>query len=165
MAKGFRNVPDQFEPLRPNRFELIFPNDIELGNDKSWIVNMVDRPKMKINSVAIPYMNTEQKVAGRATFDDLTIEFIDLMGPSSAQLILEWHRLCYENPTGREGYAGSYKKDLRLIALDPSLVGVQEFIIKGAFINNIDFGKNDYSDDGVQKITVTLSIDWADNVY
>jgi hypothetical protein len=164
MAKGFRNVPNQFEPLRVNRFELIFPNDLALANT-SWMINMSDRPKMKVNSVAIPYMNTEQKVAGRATFEDLQLEFLDLQGPSSAQIILEWHRLCYENQTGRGGYAASYKKDLRLIALDPSLVGVQEFYIYGAFINNIDFGKNDYSSDDVQKISVTLSIDWADDIY
>jgi hypothetical protein len=165
MALGFRNVPNQYEPLRPNRFELKFPSqDIELHR-YTWIVNAMDRPKMKVNPVAIKYLNYEQKIAGHVTFEDLTIEFIDLQGPSSAQLILEWFRLCAENLTGRMGYASGYKKDLNLIALDPTLVGVQQFTLFGAFISNVDFGKNEYTSDDVQKITCTLSYDYAENNY
>jgi hypothetical protein len=164
MPQGFRNVPTQYEPLRPNRYELFFPKDIELST-YTWIVNAVDRPKMKVNSVPIKYLNYEQKVAGHVTFDDLTVELIDLQGPSSVQLILEWYRLCAENLTGRMGYASGYKKDLRLVALDPTLVGVQQFTIFGAFITNLDFGKNEYTSDEVQKITVTLSYDIAENNF
>jgi hypothetical protein len=165
LTSGFRNVPNQYEPLRPNRFEVRFPaQDIEL-HKYTWIVNAIDRPKMKVNSVPIKYLNYEQKVAGHVTFDDITLEFIDLQGPSSAQLLLEWYRLCAENLTGRMGYASGYKKDLQLIALDPTLVGVQQFTIFGAFISNIDFGKNEYTSDEVQKISVTLSYDLAENNY
>ena len=164
MPQGFRNVPTQYEPLRPNRFELFFPQDIEMSK-YTWIVNAVDRPKMKVNSVPIKYLNYEQKVAGHVTFDDLTVELIDLQGPSSAQLILEWYRLCAENLTGRMGYASGYKKDLRLVALDPTLVGVQQFTLFGAFISNLDFGKNEYTSDEVQKISLTLSYDIAENNY
>jgi hypothetical protein len=164
MPQGFRNVPTQYEPLRPNRFELFFPNDIDMSQ-YAWIVNAVDRPKMKVNSVPIKYLNYEQKVAGHVTFDDLQIELIDLQGPSSVQLIMEWYRLCAENLTGRMGYASGYKKDLRLVALDPTLVAVQQFTIFGAFITNIDFGKNEYTSDEVQKISLTLSYDIAENNY
>lgn len=165
LTSGFRNVPNQYEPLRPNRFELRFPaQDIEL-HKYTWIVNAIDRPKMKVNSVPIKYLNYEQKVAGHVTFDDIQLEFIDLQGPSSAQLLLEWYRLCAENLTGRMGYASGYKKDIQLIALDPTLVGVQQFTIFGAFISNIDFGKNEYTSDEVQKIAVTLSYDLAENNY
>lgn len=164
MPQGFRNVPTQYEPLRPNRFELFFPNDIAM-KDYTWIVNAVDRPKMKVNSVPIKYLNYEQKVAGHVTFDDLTVELIDLQGPSSVQLIMEWYRLCAENLTGRMGYASGYKKDLRLVALDPTLVAVQQFTIFGAFITQADFGKNEYTSDEVQKITLTLSYDIAENNY
>ena len=164
MPQGFRNVPTQYEPLRPNRFELFFPQDIELAK-YTWIVNAIDRPKMKVNSVPIKYLNYEQKVAGHVTFDDLTVELIDLQGPSSVQLILEWYRLCAENLTGRMGYASGYKKDLRLVALDPTLVGVQQFTLFGAFISTLDFGKNEYTSDEVQKITLTLSYDIAENNY
>jgi hypothetical protein len=165
LTSGFRNVPNQYEPLRPNRFEVRFPaQDIEL-HKYTWIVNAIDRPKMKVNSVPIKYLNYEQKVAGHVTFDDIQLEFIDLQGPSSAQLLLEWYRLCAENLTGRMGYASGYKKDLQLIALDPTLVGVQQFTIFGAFISNIDFGKNEYTSDEVQKISVTLSYDLAENNY
>jgi hypothetical protein len=164
MPAGFRNVPTQYEPLRPNRFELFFPQDIEMRK-YTWIVNAVDRPKMKVNSVPIKYLNYEQKVAGHVTFDDLNVELIDLQGPSSVQLIMEWYRLCAENLTGRMGYASGYKKDLRLVALDPTLVGVQQFTIFGAFISQIDFGKNEYTSDEVQKISLTLSYDYAENNF
>lgn len=162
---GFRNVPNYYEPLRPNRFELFFVDDTMGLSKYTWIVNAVDRPKMKVNSVPIKYLNYEQKVAGHVTFDDLQLEFIDLQGPSSVQLLMEWYRLCAENLTGRMGYASGYKKELRLVALDPTLVGVQQFTIFGAFISNIDFGKNEYTSDEVQKIAVTLSYDYAENNY
>lgn len=166
MALGYRQVPNQFEPLRPNRFELIFPNDLVLGSGKyQWIVNMADRPKVKINNVEIPYFNGRQVVAGKASFGSMTIEFLDLQGPSSVQLIMEWHRLCYEALSNRMGYASGYKKDLVLLALDPTLVAVQKFTITGAYITDIDFGKNDHADDAIQKITTTLEYDYAENNY
>jgi hypothetical protein len=54
---------------------------------------------------------------------------------------------------------------LRLVALDPTLVGVQQFTIFGAFISQIDFGKNEYTSDEVQKISLTLSYDIAENNF
>ena len=162
MADMFRPVPIEQEPKRKNRFVLEFPTELGI---ESFLVQTSGKPSLEIGSTEIPYMNTSTWVAGRSKWGTIEVKFIDVIGPSTTQKIMEWVRLHFESATGRMGYASGYKKDLQLIALDPTLVGVQQFTIFGAFISNIDFGKNEYTSDEVQKITVTLSYDLAENNY
>jgi len=65
MADMFRPAPIEQEPKRKNRFALEFPT--ELGIDQ-FIVQTSGKPKLNINSVEIPYMNTSTWVAGRSVW-------------------------------------------------------------------------------------------------
>lgn len=152
-VQGLRGTPVNYEPLRPNRFVLEFPTEL---NIESFLVQMVKRPQISINNTKIEYLNTSSYVAGRYEWSEFEIEFIDHIGPSTSQKIMEWLRLEAESVTGRMGYAFGYKKDLVLKALDPTLVAVQKWVMKECMITNVDFGNNDHSDDAIQKVKVTL---------
>ena len=156
MADMFRPVPVEQEPLRKNRFALEFPS--ELGID-SFMVQTSGKPKIEINSVEIPYMNTSTFVAGRYKWAAIDIEFIDVIGPSTTQKIMEWIRLHAESATGRMGYAIGYKKNLVLKALDPSGVEVQKWTLVGSFITNGEFDDFDYSADDISKVKITIQPD------
>jgi len=171
MARGLRGVPINNEPYLINRFEMSFDdgNPLQSGvgpnNDVTYLIQMTDRPKIKINDVKIDFLNTEDYVAGKYSFEPITFEILDVIGPSTAQKVQEWVRLHIEPLTGRMGYAAGYKKNIRLSALDPTLIGTQQWTLYHCQISNVDYGNNDMSSDEVQKIKVTIRFPYAELNY
>jgi len=156
MADMFRPVPVEQEPKRKNRFTLEFPT--ELGID-SYLVQTSGKPKIELNNVEIQYMNTSTFVAGRYKWGTLDIEFIDVIGPSTTQKVMEWVRLHAESATGRMGYAIGYKKNLVLKALDPVGIEVEKWTMVGCFITNAEFDDYDYGADDLSKVKITIQPD------
>jgi len=148
-----RTIPFKYEPKRVNRFFAEFSDTIGL---EVWQVQKFKRPSMKINSVPIMYMNEQNYVAGRYTWDTVSVTFIDPIGPSTSQILMEWVRLHAESLTGRMGYAAGYKKDILLKTLDPTGVEVEKWTLEQCQIVSIDFGENSYEDDALTNITLEL---------
>ena len=146
-------VPFDYEPKRKNRFFAEFPSELGI---EVWKVRSFDRPKLDINSVEIPYMNEMQYVSGRYKWDPLTIEFLDPIGPSTSQQLMEWVRLHAESLTGRMGYAAGYKKNIILKELDPTGIEVAKFFLEQCMITNIDFQEHDYTNDEITTISLTI---------
>lgn len=153
MADLLRQTPIEYELLRVNRFVLEFPTDLGI---ESWLVQTSGRPSININSVEIPYLNTKFFVAGQYSWEPIEVELIDTIGPSTSQKVMEWVRLHAESVSGREGYAKGYMKTLCLKALDPTGVEVQSWKLVNCMITKASFGTNDHSDDGIQKVNMTL---------
>lgn len=153
MAELIRGIPFEYEPKRVNRFFAEFPSELGI---EVWKIQKFKRPSMKINSVPIPFVNEQNYVAGKYTWDTISITFLDPIGPSTSQQLMEWVRLHAESLTGRMGYAAGYKKNIILKALDPTGVEVEKWFIEQAMITNVDFGENDYGSDDLTNITVEV---------
>lgn len=155
-------MPLEFEPLRKNRWVMRFPSDIGISE---WMLKSASRPSINQNSKEIQFLNTSTWVVGRYTWETIQCTFRDPIAPSASQALMEWIRLCSESITGRQGYAAGYKRDVVLELLDPTLVCVQKWILKNAWISTCNFGNLDYGDDEIADITATLVIDYAILVY
>jgi hypothetical protein len=153
MAQTIRNMPIQFEPKRNNRFVCEFPSELGI---ESWKVQEFKRPQLTLNSVSIPFINETNYVIGRGEWQQMSIVFLDPIGPSSTSQLMDWVRLHHESVTGRQGYAVGYKKNLILKALDPTGVEIEKWTIEQAMIVDIDFGQNSMEDDGLQTINLTI---------
>ena len=153
MAELTIGVPVEYEPKRQNRFFVEFPSELGI---EVWKTRTIKRPAVNINSVEIPFVNETQWVAGRYTWQEMEITFIDTIGPSTSIQLMEWVRLHMESLTGRMGYAAGYKKDLIVKALDPSGVEVEKWLLEQCMIVSADFGQNDYSSDDLQMVTITM---------
>jgi hypothetical protein len=162
MADLLMKMPIPYEPKRMNRFILRFPSSLGINE---WFVESTARPKIKINSVPIPFLNTETYVAGRFNWDPISVKFRDPIGPSAAQALMEWVRLHAESVTGRMGYAAGYKKNVDLEMLDPTGVVVEKWILEGTFLTDVNFGELGYSQDGLATITASLRMDRCILVY
>ena len=110
-------------------------------------------------------MNTSTFVAGRFTWDAISVKFRDPIGPSASQALMEWVRLCAESVTGRMGYAAGYKKNVDLEMLDPTGVVVEKWILEGAFMTSVNFGSLSYSQDALADITANIQMDRCVLVY
>jgi len=157
-----RTTPIQYELKRENRFSLIFPGEL---NIESWMVQLVRRPKVTNNNVEIKYMNTQFHVIGQYKWSEFEVEFIDPIGPSVSQKLMEWQRLHSESLSGRQGYAAGYKKDLQLISLDPVGVGVEKWIMYQCQLIELDFGSSTYESDGLQKPKIIIQPDFCELSY
>lgn len=153
MAELLRGIPFEYEPKRVNRFFAEFSDELGI---EVWKVQKFTRPKMKINPVQIPFVNEMNYVSGRYTWDALSVTFLDPIGPSTSQQLMEWVRLHAESLTGRMGYAAGYKKNILLKALDPTGVEVEKWFLEQCMITEIDFGENDYANDELTNVTLTL---------
>jgi hypothetical protein len=69
--------------------------------------------------------------------------------------------LHHESATGRDGYSSFYKKEIKLHQLSPLGEVIEEWILKGAFITETNFGSLDWSTEDVVNIEMTLRYDWA----
>ena len=162
MADLLMKMPIPYEPKRNNRWILRFPSSLGINE---WYVESTSRPKLKINSVAIPFLNTEVYVAGKFNWEALPVTFRDPIGPSATQAVMEWIRTCAESVTGRMGYAAGYKKNVDLEMLDPTGVVVEKWILEGTFLTDVNFGELGYSQDGLATISASLRMDRCILVY
>ncbi len=162
MADLLMKMPLPYEPKRNNRFIFRFADDLGINE---WFVETAARPKIKINSVPIPFLNTETYVAGRFNWETINVKLRDPIGPSAAQALMEWVRLHAESVTGRMGYAAGYKRNVDLEMLDPTGVVVEKWILERCQITSADFGSLGYSTDALADISVTLQMDRCILVY
>ncbi len=149
-------LPNKFEPKRNFRWVLAIE-----GID-AFIVKTAARPSVSIEEVEIPYINHKRYIAGKHSFETMTVTLHDPIAPSGAQQVMEWVRTHFEAVSGRAGYADFYKRDLQLKMLDPVGTVVELWDVKGAFITAADFGSGlDYSSSDPSEISLTLRYDLA----
>ena len=162
MADLLMKMPIPYEPKRQNRFILRFPSSLGINE---WYVETTARPHITVNSVPIPFLNTETYVAGRFTWSMISTTFRDPIGPSASQALMEWVRLCAESVTGRMGYAAGYKKNVDLEMLDPTGVVVEKWILEGTWLQDVNFNNLAYNTDAIANITAQLRMDRCILVY
>ncbi len=102
-----------FQPKVSNRYVLY------LDGVPSFLIKKAARPSVKFNTITMDHMNTQRKIQGKATWDDITLSLYDPIVPSGAQAVMEWIRLGYESVTGRSGYSDFYKKEIVINVLGP----------------------------------------------
>jgi hypothetical protein len=145
-----------FEPKQQNRFILY------MDGIPSFMIKKVSAVTLEQGIVTLDHINVERKVKGKSKWSDVTLSLYDPITPSGAQAVMEWVRLHHESVTGRDGYSDFYKKDLTVNVLGPVGDIVSEWILKGAFITNANFGDYDWtSADTATELTMTVAIDYA----
>ena len=128
----------------------------------SYILKGVSAVTLNQGIVTLNHINVERKVKGKSTWQDVTFTLFDPITPSGAQAVMEWVRLSHESVTGRDGYSDFYKKELKINVLGPVGDIVSEWILKGAFITNTNFGEYNWDTvDTAVNISVTVAIDYA----
>jgi hypothetical protein len=147
-------LPNKFEPKR--QFRWVFAIE---GID-SFLMKAAARPQMSIENLEIPFINSKRYIAGRMTFQTMSITLHDPIAPSGAQQVMEWLRTTYESVSGRAGYADFYKRDIQVKLLDPIGTVVELWDIKGAFITDANFNQLSYDQDSAPvDIALTLRFD------
>jgi hypothetical protein len=144
-----------FEPKVQNRFLML------IDGIPSYLIKKVSRPSVTFGEVVLDHINVKRKIKGKANWDNITCDLYDPVTPSGAQAVMEWVRLSHESVTGRDGYSDFYKKNIHIHTLGPVGDVVEEWILKGAFVSNANFGDMDWSSETPANISITIVMDYA----
>jgi len=145
---------NSFEPKMMNRFIMY------IDGIPAYMVKAGARPSLRQEAKQIPHINLTRFVKGRTVWQPVNVTLYDAIVPSGAQAVMEWIRLGHESVTGRDGYADFYKKDLVFNVLGPVGDKVEEWIGKGCFITDANFGDMDWNNDDVMQIQITIQADY-----
>jgi len=145
-----------FEPKMKNRYIM------EIDGIQSYLIKAANRPSITFEKVTLDHINVKRQLKGKGEWQDIEITLFDPIVPSGAQQVMEWIRTSHESLTGRDGYADFYKKDVDIYMLGPVGDKIENWKIKGAFIQSANFGSLEWaSATDVAEITLTLSYDYA----
>ena len=156
--------------------ELIQPNDImfrswepklknryimNIDGIDAYLIKTMNRPSIESDEVILEHMNVTRYVKGKSRWQPIDITLYDPVVPSAAQQVMEWVRLSHESVTGRDGYSDFYKKNVTFNLLGPVGDVVEEWELKGAYIQSANFGDLDFASSDPVEITLTLRYDYA----
>ena len=144
-----------FEPKMKNRYVM------EIDGIPSYMVKAAARPSIQFENVVLDHINIKRKLQGKGEWQDINVTLYDPIVPSAAQAVMEWVRLGHESITGRRGYADFYKKDITFYMLGPVGDKIEQWTIKGAFIQSANFGDLAFDSNEPATIELTLSYDYA----
>ena len=144
-----------FEPKVQNRFYMV------IDGIESFMVKNVAAPSFTDEVVKLDHINSYRKIRGKREWGEMAMTLYDPITPSGAQQCMEWARLSYESVTGRAGYSDFYKKDITFNLLGPVGDIVEEWTLKGAYVEAANFGAMDYATSDPVEIALTLKYDYA----
>ena len=144
-----------FEPKLKNRFIM------QIDGINAYLIKSMNRPSIESDEVVLEHMNVTRYVKGKSRWQPLDITLYDPVVPSAAQQVIEWVRLSHESVTGRDGYSDFYKKNVTFNLLGPVGDVVEEWELKGAYIQSANFGDLDFASSDPVEITLTLRYDYA----
>ena len=144
-----------FEPKLQNRFLM------EIEGIPAYLIKTINRPAISFGEVVLDHINVKRKVKGKSDWSPISCTLYDPVTPSGAQAVMEWVRLHHESVTGRDGYSDFYKKDIRFNTLGPVGDVVEEWICKGAYVTNAEFGSGDWTSSTPMEISLTIAMDYA----
>ena len=145
-----------FEPKMKNRYHMSLGDGIP-----AYLVKAAARPSINFETVVLDHINIKRKLQGKGEWQDITVTLYDPIVPSAAQAVMEWVRLGHESITGRRGYADFYKRDLDFYMLGPVGDKIEQWKIKGAFIQSANLGDVAFDSNDPVTVELTLSYDYA----
>jgi hypothetical protein len=144
-----------FEPKLKNRFIM------NIDGIPAYLIKTANRPTLESDEVVLEHMNVTRYVKGKSRWQPIDVTLYDPVVPSAAQAVMEWVRLSHESVTGRDGYSDFYKKDVTFNLLGPVGDVVEEWKLKGCYIQTAAFGDLDFATSDPAEITLTLKYDYA----
>ena len=144
-----------FEPKTKNRFIMY------IEGVPAYMIKAAQRPTIQFEEIVLDHINVKRYIKGKGAWQAITVTLYDPVVPSAAQSVMEWIRLAHESVTGRDGYSDFYKKDVTFNMLGPVGDVVEEWILKGTYIEQANFGDLDYSSTDPAEIELTLKYDYA----
>lgn len=127
----------------------------------------VTRPSLSFDEVELHRYNSKAWIAGKHTFEPMSITFEDDVSGTASRVIQEQLQkqqwlIGAEGPWLGKGEEGSlYKFVTYLDLMDGKEQVIEKWTVEGCFFQAVDYTDLDYSDSNAVQITVTIRYDHA----
>lgn len=161
---AFMSSTPKYEVQRTNNFRFVINlqkegdgtgNLIELACDTTGLPNISNEP------IELEYGNSNVKVAGKATTDDVSVAVKDFIEADVEKILWNWRMEVYNPETGKVGWATNYKKQASVVQYGPNGECLRTWKLIGVWPTSLDLGDMDYSSGDKKQITMNLSVDNA----
>ena len=147
-----------FEVQRTNNFELVIEG---FGEDFTLSVEGTNLPTVSNEPIELSYGNSKVKVAGQATYDDVTVTVKDVIGADMELKLWEWRKQVYDPETDKVGWAKDYKRGAYLYQYAPDGTYLRPWKLKGCWPSTFESAEYAYEGGDKKVVTLTLSVDKA----
>jgi hypothetical protein len=120
-----------FEPKTKNRFIMY------IEGVPAYLIKAANRPQIQFEEIVLDHINVKRYIKGKGAWQPIDIMLYDPVVPSAAQSVMEWIRTSHESVTGRDGYSDFYKRDVTFNLLGPVGDKVEEWTLKGTYIEYV----------------------------
>ena len=162
---SFMSTTSKYEVQRTNNFRVVFDDLDGIANGASDIIELAcdtaGLPTTTNDPIELDYGNSNIKVAGKATVDDVSITVKDFIEPDVELILWKWRMKVYNPATGKVGWAKNYKRTARIIQYGPNGEVTRGWKLEGVWPTSLDLGDLDYSSGDKKQITMNLSVDTA----
>jgi hypothetical protein len=165
---GFMSSDPAYEIQRTNNFYITLDLSAFGAADAglmSLACETTGLPNSNTDPLEAPYGNSVVKVAGKTTFDDISITIKDFIEKDIEAVLMKWRYAVYNPETGKVGWAANYKREARITLYAPNGTCERTWMATGVWPTGIELGDMDYSSSDLRKITMTLSVDHAQVVH
>jgi len=125
----------------------------------------VTRPNLTHEEITLDAYNSKAYIAGKHTWDPITITLRDDINGNVNKAIAEQLQIQLNHGTqGAPASGGDYKFGVTIEQLDGSdqATVIETWSLNGCFIQNVQYGENNYATSDVMQITLSIRFDNAD---
>ena len=152
-----------YEVQRTNWFYVTIALKIPgvVDNDITLAVESITLPSVTNDPIELAYGNSKVKVAGQATFDDVSLVVKDFIEADIELALSKWRKQVYDPQTDLMGWAATYKKNASVTQYGPDGTKLRKWILEGVWPSNLDLGELNYDGGDKKIITMALAVDKA----
>lgn len=167
---AFMSYEPKYEVQRTNNFRFIIDlsefnngtgNNVSSGEIIELACDTAGLPTVTNDPIELDYGNSNVKVAGKATVDDVTVAVKDFIEPDVEGILWQWRLKVYNPQTGKVGWAKNYKKQAKVVQYGPNGEVQRSWVLDGVWPTSLDLGDLDYSSGDKKQVSMNLSVDNA----
>lgn len=162
---AFMSYDTTYEVQRTNNFRFVIDlgelENMSQGNIIELACDTAGLPTVSNDPIELDYGNSNVKVAGKATVDDISVAVKDFIEPNVEGVLWKWRCKVYDPATGKVGWAKNYKKSAMIVEYGPNGECERKWVVDGVWPTSLDLGDMDYSSGDKKQITMNLSVDNA----
>ncbi len=155
-------------PKLQYRFRVILLGfGVEASTELTKQVSDVKRPTVTFEEMEIPIYNSKVKLAGKPSWDDVTINLRDDANGQVQKLVGQQIQKQFdfmEQASARSGIDYKFQTNIEMLdggngALEPSIL--EKWELYGCFLSSVDYGEANYANNEPMTVALTIKYDNA----
>ena len=169
-STNFQGEPTLKDPKRNFRFKVEFDGiDAEQGGSVAWYAKSVTKPSFTVENVEHAYLNHKFYYPGAVTWNTVTIEMVDPIGPDVTATFADILQQSGYQPPANSTSLGSISKakastalgQITVTQIDSDGNALETWTLWNGFVKDFQLGTLTYGDDELTVTTLEVMYDWA----